>query len=72
MMNTEMKKTIEEAPEKILEAQQMSRVAAMAVDFLDQDNSRESIEAIQYLLRKQDELLGELFETIGAPAFPEK
>lgn len=56
---------LENLPETILKTVQINRVVCMAVDFLSDGASSESVEAIQTTLRIQEGILGEIFDNVG-------
>lgn len=56
-------------PERFLGAIHINRAVVMALNFLEQSNSGESIEALQFELNNQEQLLNELYKEIGEVAF---
>lgn len=60
---------LKDLPEKFLGAIHINRVVLMALDFLEHSNNRDSIEAIQFELNNQEQLLNELYKEIGEVAF---
>lgn len=50
--------------EKLYQTIHLSRATAMAIDFFNQSCSEEGVEAVQALLRRQEEMLLDIYHSL--------